>query len=64
MNPYQKKLLKYWRKTVKNMPTIAIICITSEHSSFKKIVHNILLNETFQMMGLSISSNNVKFIKI
>ena len=31
---------------------------------FQNIVHNILLNETFQMMGHSRSSNNIKFIKI
>ena len=31
---------------------------------FQNIVHNVLLYETFRMMGHSISSNIVKFIKI
>ena len=35
IDPYKKTLLKYCEKTVKNSHIIAIICITSEHSSFE-----------------------------
>ena len=35
MDLYKKTLLKYPESMVKNRPVIAIICITSEHSSFK-----------------------------
>ena len=62
MNLYKKTLLKYW-KNGQNKPIIAIISITSGHSSFN-IVHNVLRNETFRMMGHTISSNNVKLIQI
>ena len=60
----KKTLLKEWKKTVKNRPIIAIISIISGDSCLKNIVHNILLHETFRMMGHLILSNNVKFIKI
>ena len=35
MDLYKKTLLKYCEKTVKNSHIIVIICITSEHFSFK-----------------------------
>ena len=62
MNLYKKTLLKYWKKTVKNRPIVAIISIISGDSGFK--IYNILRHETFRMMDHSILSNNVKFIKI
>ena len=58
---YKKTLPKFWEKMVKNRPIIAII---SRIFLFHNIAHSVLLNETFRMVGHSILSNNVKFIKI
>ena len=53
MDLYKKTLLKYWKKG-QNRPIITINSITLGHSSFN-IVHSVLLNEIFRMMGRSIS---------
>ena len=66
MNPYKKNFrpTKILGKTVKYYrSTIAINYITSGHSRFKCSAYY-SPQETFQMMGHLISSNNVKLIKI
>ena len=64
MDRYNKKVLKYLKKTLKNRLTIAIIYTTLQHFSIIYMVLNILLDKTFRMRGHSLLSNNVKFIII
>ena len=64
MDLYIKTLLKYFRKNRQKWAYYRNYYQNLRRFQFQNIVYLILPNKTLRMMGHSILSNNIKFIKI